>query len=133
MPSGAGALFSSAERVMPLPTATQLSDPAFVKAMMDCIGSQPLKFGMPLTERLMKRPKFRKAREVHARRARKLRRRGEDVWFVRWNHGHCVYAWGGPRPEVFTFRLMPKGDASVTVSQQIRYETHVVLFQEPVK
>jgi hypothetical protein len=117
---------------MPLPTQAQLSDPAFVKAMMDCIGSQSIKFETPITD-LLKRPKFGKAREVHARRARKLRRRGEDVWFVRWRHGHCVYAWGGPRSGSIMFRVRRRADPSVPAYQHITYETRLNWVQEPTK
>lgn len=67
-------------------------------------------FGESLILRIMRRyqrQRFRVAREVHARRARKLRRRGEDVHFERWEHGHCIYSWGGPTPTTFNFRRMP--------------------------
>jgi hypothetical protein len=91
---------------------------------MACLSAQPIEFGTPFAD-LMKQPKFRKAREVHARRARKLRRRGESVWFVRWEHGHCIYAWGGPRPEVFTFRMRRRVDTSAPEFQHFIYQTRV--------
>lgn len=59
-----------------------------------------------------KPPKFRRMREVHARRARKLRRRGEYVHFLRWEHGHCIYGWGGPVPNTFTIRIHPANQRS---------------------
>lgn len=56
--------------------------------------------------RLPKPPKFRKAREVSARRARKLRKRGEYLHFVRWTvNGKCRYTWGGKVPDTFTIRM----------------------------
>lgn len=55
-----------------------------------------------------KPPKYRKPREVHAQRARKLRRRGEYVHFLRWEHGHCIYCWGGPVPGTFYMRMPPR-------------------------
>jgi hypothetical protein len=55
-----------------------------------------------------KPPKFRRSREIHAQRARKLRRRGEYVHFVRWSYGHCIYSWGGPIPDTFTVRMNPR-------------------------
>jgi hypothetical protein len=57
--------------------------------------------------KLPKPPRYRRMREVHAQRARKLRRRGEYVHFLRWHHGHCIYGWGGPTPDTFTFRMHP--------------------------
>jgi hypothetical protein len=73
----------------------------FAKAVSDSfVGS-----GLSIRDLLPKPPKFRRSREVHAHRARKLRRRGEYVHFVRWEHGHCIYSWGGPTPETFTFRM----------------------------
>lgn len=109
---------------MPTPTAKQLSDPAFVEAMMECIRSQPFKFETPFTN-LMKRPKFRQTREVHAARARKLRRRGEYVHFLRWEHGHCIYGWSGPVPQSITFRMPRK--KTDPVYTQMEYKTSWVL------
>jgi hypothetical protein len=92
---------------MATPTSAQLSDPAFTQAIIAAIRNRPLKLETPIMDimRRLKPPKFRKAREVHAQRARKLRRRGEYVHFVRWEHGHCIYSWGGPPPQSITFRM----------------------------
>lgn len=109
---------------MPTPTAEQLRDLAFVKAMMDCIRIQPFNFHTSIMD-LMRRPKFRKTREVHAARARKLRRCGEYVHFLRWEHGHCIYGWSGPAPQTFTFRMPRK--KTEPVYTQIEYKTHWVL------
>lgn len=94
---------------MVIPTAERLRDRAFVKALL---ASPLMDYGTPIMDimRRLKPPKFRKAREVHAQRARKLRRRGEYVHFVRWEHGHCVYSWSGPKPDSFTFRMHPAHD-----------------------
>lgn len=94
---------------MPTPTTQQLSDPAFVKAMIDALFDAPPLISKDLL-RSFKRPKFRRMREVHAARARKLRRRGEYVHFLRWEHGHCIYGWSGPKPDTFTFRMHPAHD-----------------------
>lgn len=106
---------------MPTPTAQQLSDPVFVKAMMDCINSQSFLLHTPISD-LLKRPKFQKMREVHARRARKLRRRGEYVHFLRWEYGHCIYGWSGPVPQTITLQRMPR-KKSDPVYTQIDYRT----------
>lgn len=106
---------------MPTPTAQQLKDPAFVKAMMDCMTSKSFLTHTPITD-LLRRPKFRRMREVHAQRARKLRRRGENVYFLRWEHGHCIYGWGGPVPDTFTFNRMPRKKTE-PVYAQIDYRT----------
>lgn len=91
---------------MPTPTPAQLNDPAFTQAIIAAIRNRPLKLETPIMDILRRpRPKFRKAREVHAQRARKLRRRGEYVHFERWEHGHCIYSWGGPPPQSITFRM----------------------------
>jgi hypothetical protein len=96
---------------MAIPNATTfLANPALRQAMLDAINELPV--GLTLHELLPKPPKFRKAREVHAQRARKLRRRGEYVHFVRWEHGRCIYSWGGPVPEIFTFRFGPSQNTS---------------------
>jgi len=92
---------------MPTPTREQLNDPAFTAAIIQMIRSQPFQPWTPIMD-LLKRPKFRRMREVHARRARKLRRRGEYVHFLRWEHGHCIYGWGGPAPDTITFNRMPR-------------------------
>lgn len=110
---------------MPTPTPQQLSDPAFIKAMMDCLNSQPLRLATPFTD-LLKRPKFRRTREVHAARARKLRRRGEYVHFLRWEHGHCIYGWSGPAPQTITLHRMPR-KKSEPVYTQVEYKTSWVL------
>lgn len=108
---------------MPTPTIRQLSDPAFVKAMMDCIRNNHA----PITNLiLIKRPKFRKMREVHAARARKLRRRGEDVYFLRWDHGHCIYGWSGKPPETIMINRIPR-KASEPVYTQLSYRTEWVI------
>jgi len=62
------------------------------------------------TFQLPKPPKFRRMREVHARRAAKLRHRGEYVHFLRWEHGHCIYGWGGPVPDTFYIRMPPESE-----------------------
>lgn len=93
---------------MPTPTREQLNDPVFTAAIMRAIHSaEPFKFATPIAD-LLKRPRFRRMREVHARRAAKLRRRGEYVHFLRWEHGHCVYGWGGPVPDTITLWRMPR-------------------------
>lgn len=92
---------------MPFPTGEQMRDPAFMEALRQCIDWK-LMTTPPMFADLMRRPKFRKMREVHAARARKLRRRGEHVHFLRWEHGHCIYGWGGPAPESFVFNRMPR-------------------------
>jgi len=90
---------------MSTPTAEQLQDPAFAKRLLEIMLSQPVEPAHTFTDLLKRRPRFRRMREVHAARARKLRRRGEYVHFLRWERGHCVYGWGGPVPETFTFRM----------------------------
>ncbi len=111
-----------AETRMPTPTAQQLlSDPTFVKAMMNAVIDNAFLCSHPFTD-LMKRPRFRKGREVHAQRARKLRRRGEHVYFVRWERGHCIYEWGGPAPDTFVMNRMPR-KKSEPVYTQIEYRT----------
>ncbi len=92
---------------MPTPTPAILRDQAFVKAMMDCINSRSFRPYTPITD-LLRRPKFRRTREVHAARARKLRRRGEYVHFLRWEHGHCIYGWSGPVPQTIMLHRMPR-------------------------
>ena len=73
---------------------------------------------------LFERPKFRKMREVHARRARKLRKRGETVRFLRWEYGHCIYGWSGPAPDSIAFKQMPRKKSDEPVIQtRINYET----------
>jgi hypothetical protein len=111
---------------MPTPTPRQLRDPAFTKALMDCINSQPLKFYTPIMD-LLKRPNFRRTREVHAARARKLRRRGEYVHFLRWEHGHCIYGWSGPAPQTITLHRMPRKKSAEPVYVQVEYKTSWVL------
>jgi len=96
------------ERVMATPTLKQLSDPAFTALIIDAIRNHPERFESPFKSIVRPyRPKFRKMREVHATRARKLRKRGEYVHFLRWEHGHCIYGWGGPMPDSFTFQFGP--------------------------
>jgi hypothetical protein len=93
---------------MPTPTREQLNNPVFVERFLDAIQKQPVGFGPWVTLDVFEPPpRFRKSREVRAQRARKLRRRGEYVHFVRWEHGHCIYSWGGPTPETVTFRMRP--------------------------
>jgi hypothetical protein len=92
---------------MPIPTQQQLSDPGFAAAMRAMIDSSVM-WSYPRFTVLRKRPKFRKTREVHAARARKLRRCGEYVHFLRWDHGHCIYGWSGPAPETFVINRMPR-------------------------
>lgn len=88
---------------MSLPTPELiLAHPTFVKTMIEEMHKHPVRLSMNL---LAPRPRFRKMREVHAQRARKLRRRGEYVHFLRWEHGHCIYGWGAETPKTFTFRL----------------------------
>ncbi len=88
---------------------------------MKCLGSQPFRFSTPFMD-LMKHPKFRRTREVHAARARKLRRRGEHVHFLRWEHGHCIYGWSGPAPQTITLNRMPR-KKSEPVYSQVSYRT----------
>jgi hypothetical protein len=83
-----------------------MANPILRKAALDAING-PLAIH-PIPFKVFKPPKFRYNREVHAQRARKLRRRGEYVHFLRWEHGHCIYGWGGPRIETFTMRFPPK-------------------------
>src|SRR6185312_11255483 len=90
---------------MGTPTAEQLRDPNFAKSLLDAICAQPFEPGRTFIDLLRRRPKFRRMREIHGARARKLRRRWEYVHFLRWECGHCVYGWGGPVPETFTFRM----------------------------
>lgn len=114
---------------MPTPTPQQLSDPAFVEAMLKCIRSQPpFRFETPFRD-LMKRPKFRKSREVHAQRARKLRRRGEYVHFERWEHDHCIYSWSGPPPQTFTLNRMLRKKPELVYSH-IEYATSYTISLE---
>jgi hypothetical protein len=84
-----------------------LRNDAFVKTMMNALLDNAFMCHTPITN-LLRRPKFRKMREVHAARARKLRRRGEHVHFLRWEHGHCIYGWSGPVPETFVINRMPR-------------------------
>jgi hypothetical protein len=65
-------------------------------------------YGLTARQLLPKPPRFRKNREVSARRAVKLRKRGEYCHFVRWTvNGKCIYCWGGPTPQIYTQRLGP--------------------------
>ena len=67
-------------------------------------------FRLEIHELLPKPPRFRVNREISAKRARKLRKRGEYCHFVRWTvNGKCRYCWGGPTPQTFTFRMPRKG------------------------
>lgn len=109
---------------MSLLNPATLTDPTLMAVLAAHVLLHPFEFETPFAD-LMKGPKFRRAREVHARRARKLRRRGEDVWFVRWEHGHCIYAWGGPRPDVFTFRMRRHVDKAAPEYQHFTYQTRV--------
>ena len=78
------------------------SNYAFHESMLDILKNAAF-VRYPIRDKwFSKPPKFRRSREVHAARARKLRRRGEYVHFVRWEHGHCIYSWSGPTPETFT-------------------------------
>jgi hypothetical protein len=113
---------------MPAPTAQQLSDPAFVKAMNEMLDSTFM-CHTPILD-LLRRPKFRRTREVHAARARKLRRRGEYVHFLRWEHGHCIYGWSGPAPQTITLFRMPR-KKSEPVYTQLEYKTSWVLDSQP--
>ncbi|MDE2098645.1 MAG: hypothetical protein KGL39_15430 [Patescibacteria group bacterium] len=70
----------------------------------------PIKFTQTRLFDGLRRPKFRKMREVHCQRARKLRKRGEAVFFLRWQNGHAVYQWGGPTPDVFRWRDCKRRD-----------------------
>jgi len=90
---------------MAIPNASVLANPEFMKQMMDAALDNPVH--LTIGDLLPRPPRFRRNREVHAQRARKLRRRGEYVHFLRWENGHCVYCWGGPTPETFTFRMHP--------------------------
>ncbi len=98
---------------------------------MKCIKGQPFAFHTPMWD-LMKcsRPKFRKTREVHAARARKLRRRGEHLHFLRWEHGHCIYGWSGPAPQTITLFRMPRKN-SEPVYTQVNYKTSWLLGAQP--
>lgn len=108
---------------MPTPTAQKLSDPAFVKAMNGLIDNAFM-CSTPIMDILKRaRPKFSKTREVHAARARKLRRRGEYVHFLRWDqHGHCIYGWSGPAPQTFMLNRMPRKQSQALYTQ-IEYRT----------
>lgn len=92
---------------------------------MKCIHDAPFEFQTPIMD-LLKRPKFRKKREVHAARARKLRRRGECVHFLRWEHGHCIYGWSGPAPQAITLFRMPR-KKSAPIYARVQYKTSWVL------
>jgi hypothetical protein len=107
--------------MMPTPTREQLNDPAFTAAIMQMIRSQTFQPHTPMAD-LLKRPRFRRMREVHAQRARKLHRRGEYVHFLRWEHGHCIYGWGGPIPDMITINRMPR-KKSEPVYTPISYRT----------
>jgi hypothetical protein len=118
---------------MAVPTLQLMSNPDF-RSMMDVAQATLLDTGILDSRATIfdhifrcKPPKFRKVREVHARRARQLRKRGEDVWFLRWQHGHCIYGWGGKRPtDIITFRLMPRKQ-SEPVYTPINYVTNLTL------
>lgn len=93
---------------MALPTAEVLANGAFRESILKAMHEAPTT-ALTLKDLLPKPPKFRRSREVHARRASKLRRRGEYVHFVRWEHGHCIYSWSGPVSQTFTFRMPQRG------------------------
>lgn len=77
----------------------------FEKMLLRSIASS---FGLSARQLLPKPPRFRFNREVSARRAAKLRKRGEYCHFLRWTvNGKCRYCWGGPNPQIFTQRLGP--------------------------
>jgi hypothetical protein len=99
------------ELSMAIPNSRLLGDPKFVQSMIDALKDADPTF-LSVRDLLPRPPKFRKAREVHAQRARKLRKRGEYVHFVRWENGHCVYSWSGKVPDTFTFRMHPATQAS---------------------
>jgi hypothetical protein len=84
-----------------------LLTPEVMRRILD----EPIQVWPSIVDLLPKPPKFRRPREVHAQRARKLRRRGEYLHFVRWQNGHCIYSWGGPTPQTFTFRMHPASQA----------------------
>jgi len=96
---------------MAIPNSRLLGDPIFVQSLIDGLKEADPTF-LTVRDLLPRPPKFRKPREVHAQRARKLRRRGEYVHFVRWENGHCVYSWSGNVPDIFTFRMHPASQAS---------------------
>jgi hypothetical protein len=84
-----------------------MADPKFVQAMMDSIKSAD-DLLMPVDRLMPVPPKFRNAREISARRKRKLEKRGEYCRFVRWTvNGKCRYSWGGPPSTAFNFRFGP--------------------------
>lgn len=90
---------------MAIPNAALMADPKFVQSMIDSMKSADQVF-LQLRDVLPRQPKFRKAREISARRKRKLEKRGEYCHFVRWTvNGKCRYTWGGPVPTAFTFKF----------------------------
>jgi hypothetical protein len=106
---------------MPVPTPEFMRSPAF-RAMLNSSEIAGRDF-LPIFAPLRKRPKFRKMREVHAQRARKLRKRGEYVHFLRWEHGHCIYGWSGEPPKTIHLHRMPRAK-SEPVYTQINYITN---------
>ena len=89
------------------PIPTNLPNPELLKLINQMLDNVKIASYPAFRDLLPQPPKFRQSREVHAARARKLRRRGEYVHFVRWEHGHCIYSWSGPTPETFTRRIGP--------------------------
>lgn len=94
---------------MTIPSASVLASPAFREAIFNALLDNATLTHFPtIRDLLPKPPKFRRAREVSARRAATLRKRGEYCHFVRWTaNGKCRYAWSGPTPKTFTVRLGP--------------------------
>ena len=110
------------------PPEFMLADPAFVKMLMEAITGPPVQLSHNF---FAKPPRFKELREIHARRARKLRRRGEYVHFLRWEHGHCIYGWGGPVPETFTLHRMPRKKSEPVYTQICHLTNFVVISSQP--
>jgi hypothetical protein len=92
---------------MSTPTVESLANPTFRDAMNAILENASF-VTYPRFRDFLKAPKFRHSREVSARRAAKLRKRGEYCHFLRWTvNGKCRYAWSGPSPQMFTQRLGP--------------------------
>jgi hypothetical protein len=99
-------LSSTQEISMAIPNAALMADPKFVELMMESIRTDRSLF--TVRDLLERPPKFRKAREISARRKRKLEKRGEYCQFVRWTvNGKCRYQWCAPASTAFHFRFGP--------------------------
>ena len=100
-----------------MPALTQENMPFFMKVFGEMsMSDKLLTTSFERFSDFLKRPKFRKMREVHAARARKLRRRGEHVYFLRWEHGHCIYGWSGSPPDTFVINRMPRKQSNDPVT-----------------